>query len=62
MGTLRRSSNIGIGPVDAALNAIRAAVSDKISLEEYRLSAITGGSDALCEVMREAEDERAMAR
>ncbi|QLH75448.1 MAG: 2-isopropylmalate synthase [Methanomassiliicoccales archaeon] len=49
-GEVHRSSNIGIGPVDAALNAIRAAVSDKISLVEYRLNAITGGSDALCEV------------
>lgn len=49
-GDLRRSANVGIGPVDAALNAIRAAVSDRITLEEYRLSAITGGSDALCEV------------
>lgn len=50
-GEMRRSSNVGIGPVDAALNAIKAAVSDKISLMEYRLSAITGGSDALCEVV-----------
>jgi len=49
-GELKRSSNIGIGPVDAAINAIKAAVSDKITLKEYRLSAITGGSDALCEV------------
>jgi 2-isopropylmalate synthase len=50
-GDIRRSSNIGIGPVDAALNAIKSAVSDKLTLVEYRLSAITGGSDSLCEVM-----------
>ena len=43
-------SETGIGPVDAALKAIRIAVNSKISLEEYRLSAITGGSDSLCEV------------
>jgi 2-isopropylmalate synthase len=49
-GDLHRSSNIGIGPVDAALNAIKSAVSDKLNLVEYRLSAITGGSDSLCEV------------
>ncbi|MFA5313853.1 MAG: 2-isopropylmalate synthase [Methanomassiliicoccales archaeon] len=49
-GVLKRSSSIGIGPVDAAINAIKAAVSDEITLTEYRLSAITGGSDALCEV------------
>lgn len=50
-GQTKRGSQIGIGPVDAALNAIRTVVSDKISLVEYRLSAISGGSDALCEVM-----------
>jgi 2-isopropylmalate synthase len=50
-GEIRRSSNIGIGPVDAALNAIKSAVSDKLTLVEYRLSAITGGSDSLCEVI-----------
>ncbi len=62
-GETRRSSNIGIGPVDAALNAIKAAVSDKISLVEYRLSAITGGSDALCEVSVKLQmnDEKALS-
>ena len=43
-------SDTGIGPVDAALKAIRGAVNDNISLDEYRLNAITGGSDSLCEV------------
>ena len=49
-GEIHRGSQIGVGPVDAALNAIRSVLRDKVSLEEYRLSAITGGSDALCEV------------
>jgi len=49
-GEVRRGSEIGIGPVDAALNAIKSVLKDKVSLEEYRLNAITGGSDALCEV------------
>jgi 2-isopropylmalate synthase len=49
-GEVRRGSQMGIGPVDAALNAIRSVLKDKVSLEEYRLNAITGGSDALCEV------------
>lgn len=41
----------GVGPVDATMNAIREAVGEKeISLEEYHLDAITGGSDALAEV------------
>lgn len=43
-------SGIGTGPVDAAMKAIRKAVNENISLEEYRLNAITGGSDSLCEV------------
>jgi 2-isopropylmalate synthase len=49
-GEVRRGSQIGVGPVDAAMHAIRSVLKDKVSLEEYRLSAITGGSDALCEV------------
>jgi 2-isopropylmalate synthase len=49
-GETRKGSQMGIGPVDAALNAIRSVLKDKVSLEEYRLNAITGGSDALCEV------------
>jgi 2-isopropylmalate synthase len=49
-GKVRRGSEIGIGPVDAAVNALKSVLDDKVSLMEYRLSAITGGSDALCEV------------
>ncbi|MCL2786681.1 MAG: 2-isopropylmalate synthase [Methanomassiliicoccaceae archaeon] len=49
-GERRTSSNTGIGPVDASIKAIRCAVNDKITLEEYKLNAITGGSDSLCEV------------
>jgi len=43
----------GIGPVDAAMNAIRKAVTvvEPIRLEEYHVNAITGGTDALVEVM-----------
>ncbi|HUV24511.1 MAG TPA: 2-isopropylmalate synthase [Methanomassiliicoccales archaeon] len=50
-GEIRRGSEIGVGPIDAVLKAIRAVVSEKISLKEYSLSAITGGSDSLCEVI-----------
>jgi len=43
----------GIGPVDAAMRAIRKAVSavEPIRLEEYHVNAITGGTDALVEVI-----------
>ncbi|MDD3398765.1 MAG: 2-isopropylmalate synthase [Candidatus Methanomethylophilaceae archaeon] len=49
-GSSNTRSMTGIGPVDAAINAIRGAVNESIILDEYRLSAITGGSDSLCEV------------
>ncbi len=49
-GQRRRASQSGVGPIDAALKAIRTAVSETIELEEYRLDAITGGADSLCQV------------
>ncbi len=49
-GNKKVGSNIGNGAVDAALNALKSVVPEKITLEEYRLEAITGGSDALCQV------------
>ncbi|HOL08316.1 MAG TPA: alpha-isopropylmalate synthase regulatory domain-containing protein, partial [Methanomassiliicoccaceae archaeon] len=49
-GETRTGSSIGIGPVDAALNAIKSVMGGDIQLVEYRLNAITGGSDSLCEV------------
>jgi D-citramalate synthase len=43
----------GVGPVDAAMNAIRKAILtvEPISLEEYHVKAITGGTDAVVEVV-----------
>jgi 2-isopropylmalate synthase len=49
-GEKKTGTSVGIGPVDAAINAIKAVMGSDISLNEYRLSAITGGSDSLCEV------------
>ena len=46
----RTAAEVGVGPVDAAINAIRKAINDKITMEEYKLSAITGKSDSICEV------------
>ena len=47
-----------MGPVDAALNAIRELIRDTmdIELEEYNLEAITGGTDALAEVFVVSSD------
>ncbi len=45
-------AGVGTGPVDAAINALKKAVSGvaDIQLEEYHVDAITGGTDALVEV------------
>ncbi|MEM3062689.1 MAG: 2-isopropylmalate synthase [Nitrososphaerota archaeon] len=43
----------GVGPVDAAINAIKKLILDAelIKLEEYHVSSITGGTDAIVEVI-----------
>lgn len=55
-----KGADTGVGPVDAALNAIRSVVKgiEDIRLTEYHLEAITGGSDALAEVIVKLEDSR----
>jgi 2-isopropylmalate synthase len=49
----------GVGPVDSAVKAIQKITSnlDNIKLKEYRLEAITGGSDALANVIIKVEDK-----
>ncbi len=44
---------VGVGPVDAAINAIRKAIKDfaDIKLVSYHVDAITGGTDALVDVV-----------
>jgi len=43
----------GVGPVDAAINAVKKAIAEvePIHLEQYNAKAITGGTDAMVEVM-----------
>ncbi len=45
-------ASTGVGPVDAAMNAVRKAVSslEPVHLEEYCVKTITGGTDAVTEV------------
>lgn len=53
------AAETGVGPVDSAIKAIQK-VTDSLSnirLKEYRLEAITGGSDALAEVLIKVEDK-----
>ncbi len=44
---------VGVGPVDAAINAVKDAIKEKepITLEQYNVKAITGGTDAMVEVV-----------
>ena len=47
----------GVGPVDAALNAIQKITGETSKvLTKYGMDAISGGSGALCEVTVEVED------
>jgi len=51
-GQERSSSNFGIGPVDASINAVRNVVKDIVNFQlvEFRLESITGGTNALADV------------
>ena len=58
-GTEYVSSETGVGPVDSAMKAIQKLTDPlvHVRLKEYRLEAITGGSDALAEVLVRVEDD-----
>ncbi len=56
-GERRVTSAIGVGPVDASLKAVAALLGESIRITEFKLDAITGGSDALAEVYVTVEDE-----
>lgn len=51
-GETKTSAKTGVGPVDAAINAIQSLVGEiaTIELKEYHIEAITGGTNALAEV------------
>lgn len=51
-GSEMLEAGVGVGPVDAAINAIRRAMSGvtDVRLEEYHVDAITGGTNAVVEV------------
>ena len=52
------TSNIGVGPVDAALKAVEELIGKHatIKLHDFRIEAISGGADALAEVIIGVED------
>jgi len=51
-GKEKLEAGTGVGPVDAAINAIYRAICGiaDVRLEEYHVDAVTGGTDALVEV------------
>ncbi len=53
------ASNIGTGPVDAAVKAVQQMIAGytKVKIRDFRIEAITGGADALAEVTIGVEDE-----
>jgi 2-isopropylmalate synthase len=49
-GESRKTTTLGIGPVDAVFKAIAELTDTKSELERFHVSAITGGMDAMGEV------------
>ncbi len=61
-GKERICANVGVGPVDAALQTVTCILDDyKVKLRDFRIEAISGGSDALAEVLIGVEDEKGRA-
>jgi len=50
------AAGVGTGPVDALSKAIQSALGEEIKLLNYRLEAISGGTDSLCTVEVVVED------
>lgn len=57
-GEKKVGTGIGVGPVDAASNAIKSVVGPLVKLKEYNLKAITGGTNALASVSIKVEDDK----
>lgn len=58
-GKERMGAHVGVGPVDAALKTVTNILGDyKVKLRDFRIEAISGGSDALAEVIIGVEDEK----
>ncbi|MBI3993009.1 MAG: 2-isopropylmalate synthase [Candidatus Lambdaproteobacteria bacterium] len=55
-GKVVREAHFGDGPVDAALNTIKAITRSTCHLTQYKVNAITGGTDAQGEVTVSIED------
>ena len=56
-GQVMREAHFGDGPVDAALNTIKRMTQSKCALTQYKVNAITGGTDAQGEVTVSIEED-----
>tara|TARA_Y100000310_G_C20703003_1_gene831839 strand:- start:7852 stop:9402 length:1551 start_codon:yes stop_codon:yes gene_type:complete len=56
-GEKKEGSSKGVGPVDAMAKAIQNAIGEEVKLKNYNLKAITGGTDALADVVIGVEDK-----
>jgi 2-isopropylmalate synthase len=59
-GKEKIGASTGVGPVDAALNAVQSIINGHktMKLRDFKIEAISGGSDALAEVIIGVEDEK----
>ena len=57
-GERKKGNAIGIGAVDASYKAISSALGIPFKLSEYNLKAITGGTDALANVLIRIEGNK----
>jgi hypothetical protein len=48
----------GVGPVDAVSHAVSNIIGPEVTLKEYNLKAITGGTNALADVIIKIEDKK----
>ena len=55
-GETRRHAGFGVGPVDAAFTTISVMTGRTPALEQYRVDAITGGADAIVQVIVRLRD------
>ena len=62
-GEEKTESGNGVGPIDAVFSAMKRIIGEKkqIEISEFRIDAITGGSDAVANVVIALEDERGTA-
>lgn len=60
-GEKKITSAVGVGPVDASLKAVASLLGKSIKITDFRLDAVSGGSDAIAEVYVTVEDENGRA-